>query len=173
MLHAERLERGPGTQRHHRVARDDPEEVALHLRVDLVEDAHGVLLAREGRPDELDQLATRQSELAGRRYTDCPVSAPLSGLGDGLPPEGATTLDHVRQTMARFEPTIRQDFAGVLSLSVEPRNGEVWRGKRGDFTVHRAHDYWIVVHVEAPIFCPSAPAAFRSYDGVPLHFVVG
>lgn len=123
--------------------------------------------------DELHRLAIRQAQLARPATTNCPISAPLTGVGDGLPQEGQTTLDHVRQTMNRYEPIIRQDFAGVLSLSVEPRNGEVWRGKRGDFTVHRVEDYWIVVHVETATSCPGAPAAFHSYDGVPLHFVVG
>ena len=102
------------------------------------------------------------------------MSSPLTGAGDGLPQEGQTTLDHVRATAVRYEPTIRSDFAGVLSLSVEPRNGDVWSGVQGGaYTTHQVRDYWIVVHVAGSTYCPSAPAAFHSYDGVPLHFVVG
>jgi hypothetical protein len=124
--------------------------------------------------EQLRELALRQAELARPGSTSCPVSSPLTGSGDGLPHVGATTLAHVRQTMAQSEPTIRSDFGGVLFLTVEPRNGEVWTGTNGGaFTVHRVKDFWIVVHLEGSTFCPSAPAAFHSYDGVPLHFVVG
>jgi len=123
--------------------------------------------------DELHQLAVRQAELVGPAPTSCPISAPLTGIADALPREGDTSFKLVVQARFRYESQIRQDFPGVVSLSVDARNGDVWRGTRGDFTVHRARDYWIGVHVESPLSCPGDPAALRSYNGVPLHFVVG
>ena len=54
---SQRLGRQQPRGAEHDVGRDGHEEIALDLRVDLLEDAHRVLLARQRRPHELHELA--------------------------------------------------------------------------------------------------------------------
>jgi hypothetical protein len=106
--------------------------------------------------------------------SDCPYSGALHSVtGEAIPHEGETSLAHVQEVVASLGAEVRSHFASVVNLTVAPRNGEVWRGTRGDFSIHRVHDYWIAVHLQGRTFCPSQEAASRSFDGVPLHFVVG
>lgn len=106
----------------------------------------------------------------------CPVTnerRPHQGAADGLPQEGDTTLAHVEQVLSAWGERIRADFPAVQRLSVEPRNGDVWRGRRGRFTVRHVADFLIAAHLATPAECPPPTAARSSYDGVPLFFTVG
>jgi hypothetical protein len=67
MLDAHHLEREPGAERDEDVAGDGCQQVALDLRVDLVEDANGILLGRERRAHRLDELAPKCSPAASRK----------------------------------------------------------------------------------------------------------
>src|SRR6185369_3728416 len=76
LVKAERQERTPGGDAEQRVRGEDGEQVALHLRVDLLEDVHGVLLARQRRSHELYQLAPEvrpgsEQEIGEQQHDRC------------------------------------------------------------------------------------------------------
>ena len=57
LLHSQRFKRKPCADGDQDIRPQRREQVTLNLHIDLLEDAHGVFLARQRRPDQLYQLA--------------------------------------------------------------------------------------------------------------------
>ena len=106
----------------------------------------------------------------GRQVVECPhARQPLQSSPDALPRLGETTYDRVAQVATSEEPRIRTHFRGGVSLSVEPRNGQVWNREHGTIVTLDVNNYWLVVQVRSLRDCPNRPWA---WDGIPVRFVV-
>ena len=101
---------------------------------------------------------------------ECPSARqPLSGSPDGLPMLGQTDQSRVQDIEKTQQGRIRRQFPGIVHLTVEPRDGQVWeRDASGVITVRAVHDYWIVAQLRTTSACPSHP---WTWDGIPLRLI--
>jgi len=101
---------------------------------------------------------------------ECPqAKQPLSGSPDGLPMQGQTELPRVQAIKKAQGARIRRRFPAIVALTVEPRNGDVWRKDGASVVTIHAHDYWLVARLRHQTQCPTTP---WTWDGIPLRFVV-
>lgn len=114
---------------------------------------------------------TSPARPAQARLVECPLARqPLHGTPDGLPPAGQTDHDRVVMIAQSGQSAIRHRYPGVMRLSVQPRNGQVWqRQPNGQVVVVDAHDYLLEAQLNRPAACPRSP---QTWNGVPLRFVV-
>ena len=103
LVDPEHEEREPGEDGEERVRREHGEEIALHLHVDLLQNAHRLLFARKRRPDEPDELGIRAMErllrrakaLDPTRLADLPTRrpSPRAASRNAPPFSSFTTMD--------------------------------------------------------------------------------
>jgi hypothetical protein len=102
---------------------------------------------------------------------ECPSARqPRTGSPDGLPMLGQTAQPRVEAIVKTQGARIRRRFRGIVRLTVEPRNGQVWqRQSSGVISTRDVPDYWIVAQLHRMTDCPARPS---DWNGVPLRFVV-
>jgi hypothetical protein len=101
---------------------------------------------------------------------ECPSARqPLAGVPDVLPTRGQTDYARVVQVAKAQGRRIRRQFPGIISLTVEPRNGQVWDRRGRAIVTTQVADYWLVARIHSQSQCPGTP---WTWNGIPLRFLI-
>ena len=116
---------------------------------------------------------------ADQEYAESLAHATLAdltrrGAADGLPEDGATSMERVTAAARLLEATITRTQRGVVAVTIGPGLGWTFSQRANSSVVyHRVNDFQVVVHIRQRSECPQYPS-FVSNDRrqrVPSLFV--